>query len=180
MIIGLAGYAQSGKDTVAEILINRFGYKRVAFADKLKEFAYDTNPIVGYVAGEPITLKHVVDRAGWESAKTNTNIRRYLQDIGLAARNHFSQTFWVDQAMRQVTDLKVVITDVRFINEADTIRLNGGQIWRIQRPGVGAVNGHVSESQMDNYPVDQTFVNDGSIEDLENLIVTRMRGYVLG
>ncbi len=178
MIIGLAGYAQSGKDTVAEILINRFGYKRVAFADKLKEFAYDTNPIVGYVAGEPITLKHVVDRDGWESAKTNTNIRRYLQDIGLAARNHFSQTFWVDQAMRQVTDLKVVITDVRFINEADTIRLNGGQIWRIQRPGVGAVNGHVSESQMDDYEVDQTIVNDGTLDTLELLIQTRMRAYV--
>ena len=37
VIIGLSGYAQSGKDTVANILVQHYGYKRVAFADKIRE-----------------------------------------------------------------------------------------------------------------------------------------------
>jgi hypothetical protein len=56
------------------------------------------------------------------------------------------------------------------------IRANNGQIWRIKRIGVDAVNAHVSESQMDDYPVDQIFTNNTSIEDLELMVKTRMRG----
>ena len=47
-------------------------------------------------------------------------------------------------------------------------------MWRIKRIGVDAVNAHVSESQMDDYPVDQIFTNNGSIEDLGLMIKTRM------
>jgi hypothetical protein len=73
---------------------------------------------------------------------------------------------------------KVVITDVRFPNEADAIKALGGQIWRVKRLGVGAVNGHVSETAMDGYPVDQIFVNNGSIDDLMALLQARMRQFV--
>ena len=37
MIIGLTGYAQAGKDSVANSLVQNYGYTRVAFADKIKE-----------------------------------------------------------------------------------------------------------------------------------------------
>ena len=47
MIIGLTGYAQSGKDTLANILVENYGYTRVAFADKIREFLYEVNPMVG-------------------------------------------------------------------------------------------------------------------------------------
>ncbi len=53
MIIGLTGYAQSGKDTVANILVERYGFTRVAFADKIREFLYETNPMYDSIAGEP-------------------------------------------------------------------------------------------------------------------------------
>ena len=104
-----------------------------------------------------------------------------LQNLGIGARNLFGPNFWVHEAMKVMLndprpDLKYVITDVRFLNEADMIKANNGQIWRIQRTGVGAVNSHVSESQMDNYPVDQTFLNDGSIEDLSASLRARMVG----
>ena len=46
MIIGLSGYAQSGKDTVAKVLIEEYGFTRIAFADKIREFLYDLNPQV--------------------------------------------------------------------------------------------------------------------------------------
>ena len=39
-VIGLTGYAQSGKDTVASILVEKYGYRRIAFADKIRDFLF--------------------------------------------------------------------------------------------------------------------------------------------
>ena len=181
MIIGLTGYAQSGKDTVAKILVEQYGYERVAFADPIKTLIYKVNPMVGVVANEPVYLKTMVDQLGWENAKQLPEIRRLLQELGVSARTMFGPQFWVHEAMKTMlkdpkVDLNYVITDVRFLNEADMIRANNGQIWRIKRIGVDAVNAHVSESQMDDYPVDQIFTNNSSIEDLELMVKTRMQG----
>ena len=181
MIIGLTGYAQSGKDTVAKILVDQYGYTRIAFADKIRDFLYETNPMYDSIAGEPLFVKARVDRDGWEKAKQSPQIRRLLQNSGVAARKVFGDGFWVHEAMKTMLDypwpdMNYVITDVRFLNEADMIRANNGQIWRIKRIGVDAVNAHVSESQMDDYPVDQIFTNNSSIEDLELMVKTRMQG----
>ena len=183
MIIGLSGYAQSGKDTVAKILVEQHGFTRIAFADKIREFLYETNPMFDSIAGEPMFVKARVDRDGWEEAKKSPHIRRLLQNSGVAARKLFGDNFWVHEAMKTMLtdprpDMNYVITDVRFLNEADMIKANNGQIWRIKRLGVDPVNSHVSETQMDGYPGDQIFLNNGTIDDLKVLIGTRMRAYV--
>ena len=179
MIIGLTGYAQSGKDTVANILVNNYGYTRVAFADKIREFLYETNPMYDSVVGEPLFVKAKVDRDGWEEAKKSPHIRRLLQTSGVAARKVFGENFWVQQALRDVHfEGNYVITDVRFTNEADVIKkYDNSQLWRVKRLGVEAVNSHVSEHELDGYPVDQIFINNTTIEDLELLVKTRMAGY---
>ena len=179
MIIGLSGYAQSGKDTVANILVENYGYTRVAFADKIRDFLYEMNPMVDNVAGEPIFIKERVDRDGWEVAKKNPHIRRALQNAGVAARKVFDEDFWVDNALASILRHEnTVITDVRFINEAEMVKHQDGQVWRIKRLGVTAVNGHVSEQEMDGYQVDQIFTNNSSIEDLELMVKTRMMSLV--
>jgi hypothetical protein len=179
MIIGLTGYAQSGKDTVAKILVENYGYTRVAFADKIRDFLYEMNPMVDNVAGEPIFLKERVDRDGWEVAKTNPHVRRALQNAGVSARKVFGEEFWIDRSLVSILrNENTVITDVRFINEADVVKHQAGQVWRIKRLGVDAVNAHVSESQMDGYPVDQIFTNNSSIEDLELMVKARMTSLV--
>jgi hypothetical protein len=184
MIIGLTGYAQSGKDTVAKVLVENFGYTRVAFADKIRDFVYEMNPMVDNIVGEPIFLKERVKHYGWETAKKDPHVRRTLQDVGVAARKLFGDDFWVDEAMKTMLndprpDMNYVITDVRFLNEADMIRANQGQLWRVKRIGVSAVNGHVSEHELDNHPVDQIFTNDGTVKDLEAMIKTRMQGLLV-
>ena len=63
-------------------------------------------------------------------------------------------------------ELKYVITDVRFTNEADMIRANGGKIWRVVRSGVGPVNNHISESELDSIKFDRLITNDSGFEDL--------------
>jgi hypothetical protein len=170
MIIGLIGYAQSGKDTVAKILVDNYGYKRIAFADKIREFLYETGPDY---------IKYLVDEIGWEKAKQNRTVREMLQTTGVGARNVFGEDFWINQAFSGLRDLdNVVITDVRFTNEADYLKsYPGSQLWRVERNGVKAVNSHVSETQLDNYPfIDQTFVNNGTIADLEVLVLRRLAG----
>jgi hypothetical protein len=178
MIIGLTGYAQSGKDTVANILVERYGFTRIAFADKIRELLYEANPMYDSIVGEPLFVKAKVDRDGWEEAKKSPHIRRLLQTTGVAARKLFGEDFWVKQALKDISpDGNYVLADVRFENEADEIKFTGGQIWRVKRLGVDPVNGHISETQMDGYPVDQIFVNNTTIDDLEVLIKTRMSGY---
>ena len=171
--IGLVGYSQSGKDTVADILVKNYGYTRVAFADKIREFLYGLNPMVacsptGY-------LQDLVNLVGWDVAKQEPQVRRLLQDLGNSARKTIDENVWVTLALGNIdVNQRVVITDVRFENEAMMIKLMGGQLWRVKRVGVGPVNDHVSESELEGYKVNQIFVNNGTIEDLEALIKTRM------
>lgn len=173
-IIGLTGYAQSGKDTLAAILVDRYGYRRVAFADTIREFIYEVNPMVacsptGY-------LKDLVNLVGWDKAKQEPQVRRLLQDLGVAARKLIDEDIWVKVALRSVSpEDRVVITDVRFENEAKHISDLGGQLWRVKRPGVEAVNAHISETQLDGYKVDQIFLNNGTLDELKLLVQVRMQ-----
>jgi cytidylate kinase len=180
MIIGLTGYAGAGKDEVAKILVNKFGYQRVAFADAIRDFVYEINPIVSFVVNESIYLQQVVDRDGWDTAKKSTGVRQTLQNVGVAARNHFGDDFWVKRALDKIGYTgNYVITDVRFENEAARIKERDySQLWRVKRPNVNPVNSHISETAMDGYKVDQIFVNGGSLEDLQALITTRMAQFV--
>jgi hypothetical protein len=183
MIIGLSGYAQSGKDTVANILVEKHGYTRVAFADPIRKLLYEMDPLIPKGYGEGVInyrLQDLVDSYGWDKAKVEfPEVRRLLQELGVGARKLFGDTFWINEALYHVApDDKVVVSDVRFENEAQWIQEFKGQIWRVKRMGTSAVNDHVSESDLDGYPVDQIFLNNGSVEDLEVLIGTRMRALV--
>jgi hypothetical protein len=180
LIIGLTGYAQSGKDSVANILVENYGYQRIAFADPIRKLLYEMNPTVkdgGY------RVQGVVDGYGWDVAKTAfPEIRTLLQTLGVGARKTFGDMFWVNQALSGLQlfgEANYVITDVRYPNEAKAIRgYDNSQIWRIKRSGVDPVNTHASETAMDGEKVDQIFVNNGTLEDLKVLISTRMRAYI--
>ena len=172
MIIGLSGYAQSGKDEVAKILVEEFGFKRVAFADAVRFLLYEINPVIPELASD---LQHSVDLRGWDEVKKVPAVRTLLQDLGLGARKLFGDQVWVEQAFKQLSmDVNTVFTDVRFTNEADIIRGVDGQIWRVKRPGIEPVNTHISENNMDDYSIDQILKNEGSLDDLRNLVRKRM------
>jgi len=179
MIIGLTGYAQSGKDTVADILVENYGYQRVAFADPIRDLLYEANPMLK----EGYRVQGLVDVYGWDRVKVDyPEARDLLQRLGVGARKTFGEDFWIEQALKGLKlfgNANYVITDVRFPNEAIAIRkYDNAQVWRIKRNGVNAVNQHVSETAMDGEKVDQIFMNTGSLEDLKTLIGIRMRAYI--
>lgn len=167
MIIGLSGVAQSGKDTLANILVEEHGYRRIAFADKIRECLYTLNPLVDWIT-EPRYLQKYVDSIGWEEAKKHPEIRRLLQIFGTeVGRNIIDSNLWIDMALGNLEPSdKVIITDVRYPDEAKEIRWMFGQIWRINRPGVEAINSHASETAMNDWKFDRVIDNDGSIDDL--------------
>jgi len=103
-------------------------------------------------------------------------IRRLLQELGVSSRASLDEDVWVNAVLRKVNDKtkKYVISDVRFENEASIVKQMNGQLWRIKRTGVEAVNSHVSEFSMDGYKVDQILHNGGTIEELELLVQQRM------
>ena len=173
MIIGLSGYARSGKDEVAKILVEDYGYKRIAFADKIRELLLETNPLIK----DGFRVESVVGAYGWEQAKVLfPEVRKLLQDLGVGARKTFGDEFWIAQALKQIHfEDNWVITDVRFTNEADRIKqYENSQLWRVKRPGVEPVNSHISERDMDGYNVDKILKNEGTLEDLRTLVHNRM------
>lgn len=168
MIIGLSGYARSGKDTVAGMLMGIHGYERVAFADKIRELLYTMDPLIMH-GDIPFRLQDIIESKGWEDAKTEyPEIRRLLQDLGVGGRELIDDYLWVNAALKQFDDTdKVVVTDVRFKNEASMIKLLGGHVWRINRINVGPANDHISEIDLDDWEFDGVITNNS---DMPNLI----------
>ena len=180
-LLGLSGYARSGKDAAAEAL-KYYGVERRAFADKLREFLYRLNPVVetGHERlydfdKRHIRLTEVIDEHGWDGYKQThwgDEIRQLLQRLGTeCGRQVISDDIWVNLALKGMESTKdYVITDVRFPNEAQAIVDFGGEIWRIRRPGVTAVNAHPSETSLDYWAFDKYIDNKGTLEEFQTKI----------
>ena len=174
--IALLGKARSGKDTAAAWLVSHRAYTRLAFADPLKEMALGIDPLVSTAAGIHVRLSVLVRDVGWDYAKVNyPEVRRLLQAIGQTQRE-FEPDYWLNVARRKLNgaerwNLPVVVTDVRYQNEAEMLKARGFRLVRIVRPGTGG-DSHASENELNDYPVDVTIHNDRSLELFHHLIST--------
>lgn len=171
-IIGLNGYARSGKDTVGDLLCER-GFRRLAFADALRDALYALDPTVEHVGGGCVKLSTVIDSVGWEGAKIQTpEVRELLQRLGTeVGREQFGGHFWVDLAMKKINESSWdhwVLTDVRFPNEYNAVVDHDGYMLRIERPGFGPANTHLSEVALDGYAFHYRVENTGTIADLRH------------
>lgn len=171
-IIGLMGYAQSGKDTVGKALVERHGFTRLAYADALRNGLYALNPIVETSKlGQPAwRLAPLVDLVGWDQAKQQPEVRALLQRYGTeAGRDIHGPDCWLNVVRNQLRhDLDYVITDVRFPNEADLVHNLEGDLWKIVRDGTGPVNTHISDNL--ELPYDVALFNNGTLDQLDRLV----------
>ena len=182
-IVGLSGYARSGKDEAAKVLVEEFGFTRVAFADKLREVLYALNPIVSFGVYENfhwdysknVHVQDVTDECGWDGYKETEHgpeIRRLLQRLGTeAGRQTLWDSIWVDAALTgHPEDARLVVTDCRFPNEAQAIKDRGGVVWRISREGVGPANSHPSETSLDDWNFDAWVDNNGTLDEYHEAV----------
>ncbi|WP_432068240.1 hypothetical protein [Streptomyces sp. C10-9-1] len=180
--VALMGRAGSGKDTVGARLVSRFVFARVAFADPLRDMALSVDPIVsseptGY-GPLPIRLSDVVRREGWDAAKRRPEVRRTLQRLGQSVRDQY-EDYWLRLALAKIDvadrwGLPVVVTDCRYVNEAEALRERGALLVRIERPGEHGPTGedertHTSETELDDFPADAVLTNGGSLAELHAL-----------
>ena len=155
MIIGLVSRAHGGKDTVGDHLVKNHGFKRVAFADKLKE--------------------HLIKHFGFTEEDVNVTkdefYRKCAQGLGECVRSEVDKDYWIHAALDSIDDEdNIVFTDVRYLNEAKTIKYLGGFLIRIVRPGskdsISHGKDHVSETEQSNIEVDRIICNVSTIESL--------------
>lgn len=171
-LIGMTGRKRSGKDTVGAYLRMEHNFAQESFAKPLKE-------AVRYIYGwghEHVdgALKEVVDPY-WQ-----TTPRAVLQYLGTEIGRQLDENIWVKSLQKRLEAFpagSVVITDVRFPNEADVVKALGGEIWRIIRPALGdRTDLHASEIGMDNYVADREILNTGSIKDIHDQVYILLQG----
>jgi dephospho-CoA kinase len=154
-VIGLIGLAGSGKDTAAGALTT-IGYRIGSFAGRLKWLATQIR---------------------WDGHKDDRG-RKLLQDLGTAVREYNSE-YWIEWLKTESTVRnckKVVISDVRFQNEADWVRSTGGIVIRIVRPEIIPME-HESELNQSEVYADYIVVNDSTIEELHNKIIEIVKSH---
>lgn len=170
--IALVGHARAGKDTIAQHLVTQHGFTQIALADQLKNALLVLNPIVPISDGY-VRIDDLVAERGWEGAKSASHeIRRLMQTLGTEiARELFGQNVWIRLAVRSAQPFfdrgrPVVISDVRFPNEASTFRRLGLLLIKVERPGTLTLGSHASERAIDTIDCDRELVNDSTLAEL--------------
>ena len=139
-IIGICGFIGSGKDTVADYLVNQYHFRRDSFANSLKDavaavFGWDRELLEGRTTAAR-DWREQTDT--WWSHKLGMPItpRWVLQQWGTeVCRKSFHNDIWIvslENRLRQSTD-NIVISDCRFPNEVKAIKNAGGKVIWIQR-----------------------------------------------
>lgn len=170
MIIGISGYKGSGKTTLGRALKHHLDDEREnAIIDHLAEgfkravqviFGFDTDQIYG-------DNKETVDEF-W-----GVSPRWAMQTLGtewgrvLISKDMWIKSLWVRVRGYHENGVHVIIPDIRFENEAQFVRDNGGILINILRDEVTPGDVHPSELGLTNWSdYDYTVYNNGSIEDL--------------
>jgi hypothetical protein len=207
LIIGLSGLIGSGKNTAADYLKRSHGYTQLAFADALKDtvgniFRWPRHLLEGDT-DESRIFRETID--GWWGRRLgikNFTPRYALQHIGTDVfRQHFNDSIWILSVESKIADLQehgysVVVTDVRFPNEMDSLRRLGARfllISPVQKPawyevargfspydrkqGMQALYPLVHESEYAwvSQQFDAEIVNSGTVNDLYDRIEEQLK-----
>ena len=172
-IIGFGHKSSVGKDTSANFLDQAlrelgFSVKRIGFANKLKDVAYDLFKWTGI--NRPIHYENHREDRDKIIPELNCTIVDLWVDVGESMRNVYGP-IWVKNALNQDDIDFLIITDVRHPNEVEAIKELGGNIYRIVNPRVPRREG----KSIDDYLEDYTgwkydILNDGTLAKLFNLM----------
>jgi hypothetical protein len=161
-IVAFAGPAGSGKDTCGKYLIENYGARRVSFAGPI----YDMLEAAGF--GRPTTQEDkesIIPELG-------VSWRHMAQTLGTEwGRALVHANLWVisaEKLMRRDGGA-IVITDLRFENEAATVRSMGGLVCHIEGRSdamTDATATHASEVGIEFKDGDLKLQNDRTLEYL--------------
>jgi hypothetical protein len=171
LLIGLAGKSGSGKNTAADYLTRVHGYRQLAFADPLKAVVQ---------RAFHFTAEQMLFRKEIEDPRCGKSPRWCLQHFGTVFREVWPE-IWIWNLRQNLLDRlalfgeqRIVVTDVRFRNEAEALQRLGAVLIRLTRAGAPEPNGipdHISERDLDDWAgwePDRTYLidNTGHLEGL--------------
>lgn len=163
LMIGLAGDPGSGKDTAGAYLVDIYRYKRIAFGDGVRE------EVAAMIAW---ANDNAFPQSPWKpddvyAKPTDPRMRILLQWWGTEFRREQDPDYWVKKAIAKMRAGEgYVFTDVRFPNEAETVRRDGGVVWKIVGRGKPeGLEGHISNN-LDWLRPDAIIDNSGRLDDL--------------
>jgi len=140
MIIGVCGFIGSGKDTIADYLVNFHGFRRESFANTLKDavsavFGWDRVMLEGRTK-QAREWREQIDP--WWSQRLGRDItpRWVLQYWGTeVCRKGFHDDIWIASLENKLRNSRddIVISDCRFPNEIKSIKDAGGIIVWVKR-----------------------------------------------
>ena len=167
IIIGLTGPAGAGKDTVADYLCETHDFVRYSFAEPMRDM------LEAMLAACDIDYAYLFERSLKEQPIPGLDVsaRHMMQTLGTEWGRALHPDWWVRIAARHLglplapVHDRIVLSDVRFGNEAQMIRSHGGSIVRVQRDTL-AVRAHVSETTLAGIEADHLIDNTGSIARL--------------
>lgn len=167
-IIALCGIKRSGKDTAAEYIASKYGYKHVKFASPLKEacrllFGLNNEQVEG-------DLKEV------EDARWGVSPRKIMQFFGTELMQyelqrlipHMDRRFWARSLLEQHGSERIVISDMRFVHEALEVLEHDRRavIVRIERIAAPNDDAHASETEVKEIKCNAVAKNDSTQQDL--------------
>lgn len=204
MIIGICGFIGSGKDTIADYLVNIHEFRRESFANSLKDsvaavFGWDRTMLEGRTKQAREWREEVDPWWAERLAMPTLTPRWVLQYWGTeVCRKGFHDDIWIaalENKLRQTKD-NIVISDVRFPNEIQSIKNAGGMIIWVKRgelpdwydSAILANQGrniglnemkyrkiHSSEWAWVGTEFDAELTNDGTLEDLYSQVEDRLK-----
>ncbi|MFZ4411454.1 MAG: hypothetical protein ACOYOV_00125 [Bacteroidales bacterium] len=189
MLVVISGKARAGKDSVFNILAKCGGFKRIAFADPLKnmcstvfnipiEFFYDDDkkdtpfdiPVsyidfhsaLQFAVGADLPLQDI----------EFVSPRDLLQKVGTdIVRKHVADDFWIKLLVKELqnTDGNIAITDARFQNERDALKAIGGILMLVKKPNTGGGDSHITENDIgDESAYALVINNNGTLAQLDH------------
>jgi len=163
-VLGICGHAGAGKDMVADYLVKELGFVRMALADPIKEIAH----IYFHVPMDQLQRSNKPEK-----------VRRLLQQLGTEVGRAFNTNIWTETLCHRIqgsTEPRIVITDVRFPNEAGMlIQECNADLILIRRPlnpNKGSeMMQHASETSIEKIPFDQFRAAFLNIEDKKDELI---------
>lgn len=166
-----------GKDESAKFAIQqaRFSGKfktvaKGAFADRLKQVCYDLFKWAGlqpgYYYDENKKAREIV------LPLVGMTPREIWIEVGNRMRDVYPN-IWIDNLLVNNNVEFLVISDLRFPNEAEEIKRRGGKVIKIERPSIPRTGDEADDALLGYTGWSDTIVNDGTLGDL-NSKVTRI------
>lgn len=190
-LIGIGGALRAGKDTIADQLVEDYGFVKTGVSDALNDAMMALNPVVptphslglpdgSHLLGERhLRYAELVRLVGYVEAKRVPEVRRLLQALGTeVGRNMFGEDIWVDVLLRRIHELsakgaQVIVPGVRFPNELELIHNLGGISLYVTREGYnpqGSHTAHLSETSVSASDFSEVIANDGDLDHLRGKV----------